>query len=50
MKNEMEGDYIFAIKDCQRHREILIMKRVNNIKCSVFQNLIVFHSDVVGID
>lgn len=48
LKNEIEGEYIFAIKDCQRRKEILVMKRVNNIKYLVVQKPIVFHSDVGG--
>ncbi|MDO4444907.1 MAG: hypothetical protein Q4C97_05145 [Bacillota bacterium] len=48
LKNEIEGKYIFAIKDCQRRREILVMKRINDIKYLVFQRPIVFHSDVGG--
>lgn len=46
LESEIEGEYIFAIKDCQRCRKILVMKRVNNIKYLVFQRPIVFHSDV----
>lgn len=46
LESEIEGGYIFAIKDCQRCRKILVMKRVNNIKYLVFQRPIVFHSDV----
>ena len=48
LKNEIEGEYIFAIKDCQRRKEIIVMKRVNSIKYLVFQKPIVFHSDVGG--
>lgn len=50
LKNEIEGEYIFAIKDCQRHKGILVMKRVNNIKYLELQKPIVFHNDIGGTE
>mgnify|MGYP000581007539 FL=1 len=46
LKNEIEGQYVFAIKECRKRREILVMKKVNSIKYVVFPKPIVFHSEV----
>lgn len=46
LKNEIEGKYTFAIKDFTQRPEILLLKRVNDIKYVLFQKPFVFNSNV----
>mgnify|MGYP000168603604 CR=1 FL=1 len=44
--NEIEGKYTFVIKDFTQRPEILLLKRVNDIKYVLFQKPFVFNSNV----
>lgn len=46
LKNEIEGKYTFVIKDFTQRPEILLLKRVNDIKYVLFQKPFVFNSNV----
>ncbi len=46
LKHVQDGDFIFAIKECDTRCEILIIKRVNEFKYTLFPKPIVFHSRV----
>ena len=47
LKNEIEGKYTFAIKDFTQRPEILLLKRVNDIKYVLFQKPFVYSGSVV---
>lgn len=46
LQYEHDGDFIFAIKDCDTRQEILVIKRINEFKYVFFPKPIVFHSQV----